>query len=439
MRWGPSRPGGPAPRTDGRDGPGPWTRYSLPQAARASGGVRRQTRRGADALWLREAAGRADAGRSPVPTCRPRTPSAAHRRPPPTSGRPGRPRWPRPREPASARARRSLRTTRSPSRRRPGKRADPAESDFPDAKHPRRRSIRRPRARAGSTGFLQREDREREHDSARRRTQRGTAFDSHVTSHDVHRTHLVRGYRSLALLVLLLRGKPRHIVLQLGWERAGPRSRPPLTGGRKAAARAACLRKRNAASRHAVLFAGANHRPARPVSSAGRSTRSPTSAAATSSASIQANRRDGANELPANTRIPRPHTSALLRERRGRMPERRVHGRDPLCGLRAAPPAAASAQARGGRTSGSGTCRRPPCPGRSRRSSRCRCRAASCVQPSSPKSRIIGNTLGIIATSPATTPRSTTIITSVITPTGREKTREQVVRGASSGSRSRAA
>ncbi len=47
--------------------------------------------------------------------------------------------------------------------------------------------------------------------------------------------------------------------------------------------------------------------------------------------------------------------------------------------------------------------------------------SAAPIQPSAPKSRIIGNTLGIMATSPATTPPSTAIITSVITPQAERK------------------
>ena len=46
---------------------------------------------------------------------------------------------------------------------------------------------------------------------------------------------------------------------------------------------------------------------------------------------------------------------------------------------------------------------------------------AAPVHPSAPNRRIIGNTLGIIATSPATTPPSTAIITSVITPHAERK------------------
>ena len=48
---------------------------------------------------------------------------------------------------------------------------------------------------------------------------------------------------------------------------------------------------------------GRNHRPRRVVSRAGKTTRSPTSAAATRSESIQANRLVGAKELPAKKKL----------------------------------------------------------------------------------------------------------------------------------------
>jgi hypothetical protein len=159
---------------------------------------------------------------------------------------------------------------------------------------------------------------------------------------------------------------------------------------------------------------GRNHRPRRVVSRAGKTTRSPTSAAATSSESIQANRLVGANELPAKARIPRPHTRELWVSAAAECRKAACTAAIwLLAAARGLSFAAASASPRRKKV------RKWSVPSTAMPRAidaviTLPISSAAFVQPSPPNRRIMGNTLGIMATSPAPTPPTTAIIANVI-------------------------